>query len=73
MEPLTFKGREGSGIPGDRCAYVDPTLNPEADWKKYEYYYRVWGRKLYDPDADPEVWRRFLRGEFGPATSAIET
>ncbi len=73
MEPLTFKGREGSGIPGGRCAYVDPSLNPDADWKKYEYYYRVWGRKLYDPDADPEVWRRFLRGEFGSATPAIET
>ena len=55
MEPLTFKGREGSGVPGGRCAYVDPSLNPDADWKKYEYYYRVWGRKLYDPDADPEV------------------
>jgi hypothetical protein len=73
MEPLTFKGREGSGIPGGRCAYVDPSLNPDADWKKYEYYYRVWGRKLYDPDADPEVWRRFLRWEFGSATAAIET
>ena len=70
MEPLTFKGREGSGAPGGRCAYVDPSLNPDADWKKYECYYRVWGRKLYDPDADSEVWRRFLRWEFGSATAA---
>ena len=73
MEPLTFKGREGSGNAGGRCAYLDKTLNPEADWKKYEYYYRVWGRKLYDPDADPETWRRLLRSDFGAGTNAIET
>lgn len=73
MEPLTFKGREGSGMPGGRCAYVDLSLNPAGDWKKYEYYYCVWGRKLYDPDVDPEVWRRFLRSEFGSGTAATET
>ena len=27
-EPLTFKGREGSGQPGGRCAYADSSLNP---------------------------------------------
>jgi hypothetical protein len=73
MEPLTFKGREGSGLPGGRCAYADTSLNPEADWKKYEYYYRVWGRKLYDPDADPEIWRRYLRSQFGAGAGATET
>lgn len=72
MEPLTFKGREGTGHPGGRCAYRDISLNPEADWKKYEYYYRVWGRKLYDPDSDPEVTRRYLRKTFGQAAGAIE-
>jgi hypothetical protein len=73
MEPLTFKGREGSGVLGGRCAYADISLNPEADWQKYEYYYRVWGRKLYDPDADPETWRRYLRSEFGSGAGTIET
>jgi len=72
MEPLTFKGREGSGGPGGRCAYADPSLNPDADWKKYEYYYRVWGRKLYDPNADPETWRRYLRSMFGSGAEAVE-
>jgi hypothetical protein len=72
MEPLTFKGREGSGEPGGRCAYADKALNPDADWKKYEYYYRVWGRKLYDPNTDPETWRRFLRTEFGPGAGSVE-
>jgi hypothetical protein len=72
MEPLTFKGREGSGAAGGRCAYLDASLNPAADWKKYEYYYRVWGRKLYHPDADPEIWRRYLRSDFGPAAVSLE-
>src|SRR5208337_4763804 len=73
MEPLTFKGREGSGQPGGRCAYADQTLTPRNDWEKFEYYYRVWGRKLYDPDADPETWRRSLRSSFGSAAIPVET
>jgi hypothetical protein len=72
MEPLTFKGREGSGAAGGRCAYIDATLNPAQDWQKYETYYRVWGRKLYNPDADPETWRRSLRAQFGAGASATE-
>ncbi len=73
MEPLTFKGREGTGRAGGRCEYLDASLNPQADWKKYEHYYRVWGRKLYDPNADPETWRRFLRADFGPGAVSVET
>lgn len=73
MEPLTFKGREGSGHAGSRCAYADAALNPDFDWKKYEYYYRVWGRKLYNPDSDLEVSRRYLRNNFGGGAHAIET
>ena len=73
MEPLTFKGREGSGHPGGRCAYADAALNPAADWQKYEHYYRVWGRKLYDPEAQPQVWRRALRAQFGRGAVAVDT
>ncbi len=73
MEPLTFKGREGSGAPGGRCAYADVTLNPRYDWQKYDLYYRVWGRKLYNPDADAEVWRRAMRADFGAGADATET
>lgn len=73
MEPLTFKGREGSGHAGGRCAYADNSLTPDADWKKFEYYYRVWGRKLYDPEADLESSRRYLRGTFGHGANSIET
>ena len=73
-EPLTFKGREGSGLPGGRCAYSDASLNPKAgDWQKFEYFYRVWGRCLYNPDADPETWRRVLRRDFGRGANSVET
>jgi hypothetical protein len=72
MEPLTFKGREGSGHAGGRCAYADASLNPSADWEKYEYYYRVWGRKLYDPESEPEAARRYLRNAFGRGADAME-
>ena len=72
-EPLTFKGREGSGLPGGRCAYADASLNPKDDWQKFEYFYRVWGRRLYNPDADPETWRRALRRDFGHGANSVET
>jgi hypothetical protein len=73
-EPLTFKGREGSGHPGGRCAYVDSALTPKGgDANKFEYSYRIWGRLLYNPDTTPETWRRYLRQDFGPAAAAVET
>jgi hypothetical protein len=59
MEPLSFKGRRGSGAApsgqGGRCAYADASLRPRWDWEKYLDTYRVWGRKLYNPDANVEV------------------
>ncbi len=66
-EPLSFKGREGSGIPGGRCGYLDATLNPTYDYQKFLYTYRVWGRLLYNPDTNPQTWRRYLAKEFGAA------
>ncbi|GAA2093792.1 hypothetical protein GCM10009841_03760 [Microlunatus panaciterrae] len=72
-EPLFFKGRKNSGKPGERDPYADPALQLGLDdWKKYSYTYRLWGRLLYDPDADPSSWRRFLRHEFGDAAAAVE-
>ena len=67
MEPLSFKGRRGSGIAGGRCAYADKSLNPRWDWQKYVYSFRVWGRLLYNPDTNPDVWQRAMRHDFGPA------
>ncbi len=75
FEPLSFSGRRGSGSPAGRDPYADAALRPEGphgDWEKYLYTYRLWGRLLYNPDADPEQWRRYLRHEFGPAAPAAE-
>ena len=68
FEPLSFKGRRGSGIPGGRCGYADAALKPRWDWQKFLYTYRVWGRLLYNPAAEPDSWQRALKG---PAESAL--
>ena len=73
MEPLTFKGREGSGHAGGRCAYADKTLDPGIhDWMKFATSYRLWGRLLYNPQATPDAWRRDLARRYGAAAQAAE-
>ena len=48
MEPLSFKGRRGSGLPGGRNAYADTSLTPTGgDWEKFTYTFRLFGRLLY--------------------------
>jgi hypothetical protein len=70
-EPLSFKGRKGSGLPGGRNAYADASLKPTGgDWEKYAYSYRLWGRLLYNPEARLETWERHLRTEFGAGAEA---
>ncbi len=71
-DPLSFKGRKGSGHPGGRCAYADKSLEPPLDFQKFLYTYRVWGRLLYNPDTDPDVWMRFLHNKFGKAAKPLE-
>ena len=60
MEPLTCRGRRGTGGPGNRLGYADASLTPKYDWQKYLYWYRVNGRLMYNPDTNPEVWRRLM-------------
>ncbi len=72
MEPLSFKGRRGSGIAGGRCGYLDESLKPRWDWQKYLYSLRVFGRLAYNPETDPDVWQRYLRTEFGQASEDVE-
>ena len=71
-EPLFFKGRKGSGLPGGRDAYADVTLKPALDFEKYDYTYRVWGRNLYNPDGDADGWQRLLRRQFGRGAEPAE-
>jgi hypothetical protein len=72
MEPLSFKGRRGSGIAGDRCGYLDASLKPHWDWEKYHYSLRVFGRLAYNPNTEPDVWRRYLNKQFGAGAEAVE-
>ncbi len=69
-EPLSFKGRMGTGIPGSRTGYQDKYLVYRRDWQKFEYTYRVWGRSLYNPEAEPEAFHRFLEAKFGEAADS---
>jgi len=72
-EPLTFKGREGSGHPGGRNSYVDSSLaNINHDTNRFTITYLLWGRYLYNPNTVPEVHRRFFRQAFGSSGPALE-
>ncbi|GAA3392795.1 hypothetical protein [Cryptosporangium minutisporangium] len=72
-EPLFFKGRKGSGVPGGREVYARDGLRlGAADWRKYRYTYLLWGRLTYDPDARPETWQRLLRADYGDAAADVE-
>jgi hypothetical protein len=72
MEPLSFKGRKGSGLPGGRDAYADASLRTKGgDFEKYFYTYRVWGRSLYNPDGDADGKRRLLQQQFGRGAEAM--
>ena len=73
-EPLTFKGRNGSGHSGGRTAYLNRALDPGPnDWAKFAYTYRLMGRALYAPEAEPVSARRLLATEFGRAGPAMES
>jgi hypothetical protein len=71
-DPHSLKGREGSAVPGSRDGYADPLLSTPVDWAKHEYTYRLFGRLLYRPDAEPGTWRRHLRASLGPAAMPAE-
>ncbi len=72
-EPLSFKGRKGSGLRGGRDGYAGPNLRPAGgDFEKYLYTYRLWGRLLYNPETSPDVWQRALKSDFGPAAAEAE-
>jgi hypothetical protein len=71
-EPQSFKGRMGTGMPGQRFNYQKHGLATSQDWQKYAYQYRVWGRLLYNPEAPRESWMRWLEKECGDVADACE-
>lgn len=72
MEPMTFKGRQGTGIAGGRSGLVDPTLATFPDWLRHEYAFRLLGRLTYSPDIGAESWQRYLAAKLGTAAAAVE-
>ncbi|HTB63740.1 MAG TPA: hypothetical protein VK737_09135 [Opitutales bacterium] len=73
FDPLSFKGRKGSGLPGGRDGYKDLSLRaPGGDFEKYAYTLRVWGRMLYTPSAQQQSWQRPLRLDFYDGAGPIE-
>ncbi|HYW88658.1 MAG TPA: hypothetical protein VFB50_12860, partial [Chloroflexota bacterium] len=75
-EPLSFKGRRGSGMPGGRQGYAEAELHHAggADWEKFDITYRLFGRLLYSPAEDASVWRRAFAHNFGSrAAEPVET
>ena len=63
-EPLSFKGRMGTGIKGGRFNYKVSKLRTKYDWEKYIYNYKIWGRLNYNPNADQETYLRYLKYYF---------
>jgi len=73
-EPLTFKGREGSGHRDGRNAYANQQLAPSnLDTDKFDLTYILWGRHLYNPETAPEVYRSYLKKSYGDASEHLET
>ena len=71
-EPLSLKGREGTGLP-PRDGYGDASLSTADDWGKHAYTFRLFGRLLYEPAAEPETWRRHLRTTLGSLAESAES
>ena len=72
MEPLTFKGRKGSGLAGGRNGYAGIQSATVRDWEKYLYTYRVWGRAIYNPASSSDARKRYLKFALGPAADSGE-
>lgn len=73
MEPLSFKGRKGSGLAGGRESYAGVTEFNVRDWLKYEYTYRTWGRGIYNPAATSDARKRYAQRALGGAADAAES
>ena len=67
-DPLSFMGRRGSDFPGLRYGeiFADKSLQfYRWAFQRYWYTYLMFGRLLYNPSTDAEVWLRELRDRFG--------
>ena len=64
-EPLSFKGRMGTGIQNGRFNYLSKNLRTTYDWQKYIYTYKVWGRCTYNYKSNNLNFSRYYSKLFG--------
>lgn len=70
--PLTNKGHGDD--PGDWPIFANKT-DEYYTWEHQRYWFfeLVFGRVGYNPQCDPEAWRREFRSRFGKAAGDVET
>ncbi len=70
-EPLSFKGRMGTGIKNGRYNYSEKKLRTKYDWQKYIYTYKVWGRCVYNYETINDSYARYYKKLFGNASEHL--
>ena len=70
-EPLSFKGRMGTGIKNGRFNYSDKKLRTKYDWQKYIYTYKIWGRCVYNYETNDDNYTRYFKKNFGKASDHL--
>ena len=70
-EPLSFKGRMGTGIKNGRFNYSKKELRTKYDWQKYIYTYRVWGKCVYNYKTKDDSYKRYFNRDFGRASNDL--
>ena len=70
-EPLSFKGRMGTGIKGGRFNYLSANLRTKYDWQKYIYTYKVWGRCTYNHKSNDHNFSRYYNKLFGNSSDDL--
>ncbi|MBC7817513.1 MAG: hypothetical protein IAG10_11530, partial [Planctomycetaceae bacterium] len=70
--PLTDKGF--GDLPGKWRIFADKSLEHYRwEHERYWFFYLAFGRLGYNPQANPEVWKRELRARFGSAADDVES
>ena len=70
-EPLSFKGRMGTGIKNGRFNYSKKELRTKYDWQKYIYTYRVWGKCVFNYKTKDDSYKRYFNKNFGKASNDL--
>ena len=70
-EPLSFKGRMGTGIKNGRFNYSVKQLRTKYDWQKYLFTYRIWGRCTYNYKTNENNYSRYYKKLFGKSSNEL--